>query len=127
MELQNICENCFESFLPECIKDFGIGGFLPNQPLILYVESFHGKKNARDLTADANGVITLPYNQFGEGFFSEENSPYIFTFKPNVGYCGNLIFTQCVDEMPKEFTCLSLSFFKSEQPELYTNQINCQC
>lgn len=127
MNLLNICENCFEAQIPECVDEFKIGGFQPNAEVILYVENFHGKKNARDLTADADGVLTLPYNQFGKGFFNAENSPYVFTFKSEVTACENLPFTQCVEGTPTEFSCLAIDFIKVNDPELFTNEINCQC
>lgn len=127
MELINICEDCFEATIPECVAEILIGGFPANGPVILYVENFHGKKNARDLLADADGVITLPYDQFGKGFFSSENSPFIFSFKEAVDACDDLSFTQCVDGESKSFFCLAVDFIKVNDPALFNNSINCQC
>lgn len=123
----NICENCFEASIPECVDEIKIGGFEPNAELILYVSNFHGKKNARDLEADADGIITLDYEQFGKGFFSKENSPYVFTFKAELTACENLPFTQCMDGEPKEFYCLAIDFISVNDLTLFTNEINCQC
>lgn len=117
----NICENCFEAVIPECVTEFKIGGFLPNQILIAYIENFKSNK-AVALTADVNGLITVPY----EGF-SKENSPYIFTFKANAITCAKLPFNQCVNNVSTPFQCLSINFIKVNDPLLYTNQINCQC
>lgn len=127
METVNLCENCFEASIPECTDEIKIGGFQPNQSLILYVENFHGKKNARDLTADGDGVITLDYNQFGKAFFGVDNSPYIFTFREDLADCEALPFTQCVDGVQQEFTCLAVDFVKVNDPTLFPNEINCQC
>lgn len=127
MNLVNICENCFEAIIPECVDEIKIGGFEPNAELFLYVENFHGKKNAKDMTADGDGVITLDYEQFGKGFFSKENSPYVFTFKSEITDCENLPFNQCVDSVETAFSCLAIDFFATDTPELFTNEINCQC
>lgn len=127
MNLVNICENCFEASIPECVENFKIGGFEANAELILYVENFQGKKNARDFTADANGVITVPYEQFGKGFFSAENSPFVFTFKSEVMDCNLLTFKQCVNAVQTDFSCLAIDFIKVNDASLFTNEINCQC
>ena len=127
MEALNLCESCFEATLPECTNEIKIGGFKPNQALILYVENFHGKKNARDLTADGSGVITLDYNQFGKAFFGRDNSPYVFSFRENLTACNALSFKQCIDGKSRMFTCLLIDFVKVNDPAKFPNTINCQC
>lgn len=123
----DICTKCFEASIPECAESIIIGGFTPSANVILYVENFHAKKNAKDLVAGVDGKITLDYNQFGKGFFASDNSPYIFTFKTGVTDCTGITFNQCVNNVVTPFSCLAIDFFKTDNQELFTNEINCQC
>lgn len=126
--LQNTCSVCYKATAPECAGSYSISGLTPDTEYVIVARSVKGHQwvisDAEPV--DENGNLVFSFPEGVNSYATKTITVQLFlkaTFKDQNNFCDPETFDVCEDP----FTCIELSFYKSDHTFTAPFQLLCKC